>query len=476
MSEQVSPQDRLRELLTAVVDDRDEAAAEQLGEFLAQHPELQGDYLEFITLHGLLQFELNGTQLAPDLSATTPGSPTLVHPPRSRWIPLTVGVAAAVAAVVLLYLQAAGPPRGARSPSVPPVGMLVDARKAEWSSQSALSSESLPGDDVPPGVMELQSGFAELQIGDGAVLALDGPTQVELSATGVNIRAGRVATRVPPGAKNIDLVHQGLRASLSESHAAMEVCQDGEVFLDVLSGQVDLADQDRTIRLESGQRFHRGPDGQTEVAAASGSRFAMFKRRFESLIRDGGFEELGLVTEHHQPPGFWVGDPVRGVAEDRGVLPSEGAKMARFESTRQKGPHADGSAELVQLVDLSPWAEEIDAGRASILAAACFNRVAGNETTDTKFGIALRARTFTSRRGSEARELAVATERLLTDSDPRTWERVAVPLFLPVGTRAVELVLFASENIHNDVDRPEFDGHYVDDVSLELRLDPGPDS
>jgi hypothetical protein len=62
----------------------------------------------------------------------------------------------------------------------------------------------------------------------------------------------------------------------------------------------------------------------------------------------------------------------------------------------------------------------------------------------------------------------------MTDDDPGTWQKCEVRLLLPQGTDYVVVEIRAVENVVNDAQFPEFDGHYVDDVGLEVRTSPTP--
>ena len=45
---------------------------------------------------------------------------------------------------------------------------------------------------------------------------------------------------------------------------------------------------------------------------------------------------------------------------------------------------------------------------------------------------------------------------------------------IPAGTDYLALCLMAIEDVMNDLGHPEFDGHYFDDVSLDLVVVPEP--
>lgn len=59
---------------------------------------------------------------------------------------------------------------------------------------------------------------------------------------------------------------------------------------------------------------------------------------------------------------------------------------------------------------------------------------------------------------------------LESDSDISTWEMISAELQVPLGTEYICIIISARENNENDGTNPEFDGHFADKVSVDLRI------
>jgi hypothetical protein len=137
------------------------------------------------------------------------------------------------------------------------------------------------------------------------------------------------------------------------------------------------------------------------------------------------------------------------------------------------GPH--NASELWQIIDISGYESDIGAGGVVAQASVRFNRVPGDEETDTSFGLWIG-----SYAGSPSSfpsqwlntELAASSEVLFSDSDPGSWETVSRTLSLPPETDFLVIHIAAVENIFNEGAGEEFDGHYADDVRLNLCIPP----
>ena len=142
--------------------------------------------------------------------------------------------------------------------------------------------------------------------------------------------------------------------------------------------------------------------------------------------------------------------------------------MAKFLATNAAGADSGASSDVEQFVDLSAYAAEIAIGNLSVEMNARFNRVAG-ANSDTQFVVLLAARDGTIDNGND---LWASVEMLLADADPATWESLATSVPLPFGTTHLSVRVIAGENMVNNTVAPEFDGHYVDDVTLTVTIPP----
>ena len=194
-----------------------------------------------------------------------------------------------------------------------------------------------------------------------------------------------------------------------------------------------------------------------------------------NLVVNGGFES-GAPVIGSRPTTFgqWRGDRVGYTHAENGIAPPEGTTMLRFFNTSGGSPSGTSdTSQYWQNIDLSSFASAISTGNARLSASAVFNRIAGNAQTDTEMGLQVFARSGSP---SLFTELASAGNSILSDSDPNSWELVALSNFiLPPGTTFVQFELDAYENNFNNASNPEFDGHYADDVIVTLTVVPEPD-
>jgi hypothetical protein len=200
----------------------------------------------------------------------------------------------------------------------------------------------------------------------------------------------------------------------------------------------------------------------------------------DNMLVNGGFETVVSTTlPSHFPTdvGYWTGDGSAIVTAADDISPCEGTHMLHFiwASSQHQASYFFAS-EVLQVVDLGSFDSLISQGRASAVVSACFNRVAGDAETDTMFGIRLYAFSgaantfFDQYEGSNW--LCTDTCTIVTDSDASTWETATLVMPLPLDTDFASITVFASENVYNDLSGLEFDGHYGDDVRLEVTPEP----
>jgi hypothetical protein len=190
----------------------------------------------------------------------------------------------------------------------------------------------------------------------------------------------------------------------------------------------------------------------------------------ENLTADGGFESQRVARGWPDEAGQWGGDAAKALPGNGRVRPAEGRRMLKFVYTSHAVPWSSNTCEVVQVVDLADYEDLIRTGAAEMSAAAVFNRVAGDEETDTRFAVSLFAYAGEIRDHFVLREsgewLARADEDLTSDADPASWQQAAVTLALPPATDFVTVQVCACENVSNDRSPPEFDGHYADRVFI----------
>jgi hypothetical protein len=198
--------------------------------------------------------------------------------------------------------------------------------------------------------------------------------------------------------------------------------------------------------------------------------------------------------------GYWRFDQSASVGTQQGITPREATHMLQFVGTGRSDSVRGGSAEQVQLVDVSALADDIDAESVAVEASAWFSRVAGCAQTDDVFGVVVMAfdgtpDTFATRwtnginaasdqgtsrdaadvSGVDAwlRHVTAQFRHNLEDDkdgDVYRWRQSTATMDIPSGTRFVAIQIYATENLLNDEAFPELHGHYADDASLVLRL------
>ncbi|MFO0835261.1 MAG: hypothetical protein U0638_09835 [Phycisphaerales bacterium] len=200
-------------------------------------------------------------------------------------------------------------------------------------------------------------------------------------------------------------------------------------------------------------------------------------------LANPGFESGPILSEIVEQFGVWSVDGGTAVGPTQGITPLEGSKMLRFQETapfcQRTDPWAWGELACVgQLVDLRPVRDLIQSGNARLHVSAAFNRVAGDEQTDTEFMITVRAFNLPTLEGFRTECLDYRNwidyqreVRLISDASPLTWERAEVNFnYLPQSTTFVYVFVRAKENVHRDfVYGEEFDGHFADDVRFEVQ-------
>jgi hypothetical protein len=215
---------------------------------------------------------------------------------------------------------------------------------------------------------------------------------------------------------------------------------------------------------DGGDQVNEGPQtlGAITAGAASFGTNLLIDPSFESRI------ELGDLPT---APTRWRGDLCVSVAAENGIAPHSGAAMLKFQATGPVPSFGRLTARQWQLVDLSPFAGAIAAGGVRADAGAWFNRVVGSERTDRRFD--LRVMAFDgSPADLPARYAAnswLAEDTAPLISVPDSWQQVQASMVLPPGTTYLLVEIYASEDVFNDGDGPEFSGHYADDMSLMLR-------
>lgn len=191
-----------------------------------------------------------------------------------------------------------------------------------------------------------------------------------------------------------------------------------------------------------------------------------------NLIMNAGFEQIVAAGTLPSLAGVWQGDATNTVPAEGGIAPHSGASMLKFIATGAQASATLVSSQMWQIVDLRAWSTAIDAGGVRLDANAWFNRVTGGPTTDRRFDLRVLAFDSTDAgvptRYQANAALAVGTTSV--DTTGAVWQQGSLQLVLPPLTRVVLVEIYSYEDVLNDAQAPEFDGHYADDVVLTLSL------
>jgi hypothetical protein len=189
-----------------------------------------------------------------------------------------------------------------------------------------------------------------------------------------------------------------------------------------------------------------------------------------------------LVNGVPQQVDLWSGDFSELASLQQGVKPSQGTKMIRVLRSDYEGkpsPKRNFQSDLMRVVDVRPFAREINGGEVVLSTSALFNAAPFPETERYDGVVTLYA----------LGELGSTEKNLLTDSlahsygirpaldrDPATWEQAATRLQLPAGTEYVILKVSVRRwptEKESQASLPSpvtFAGHFVDDVRTSIHI------
>lgn len=191
---------------------------------------------------------------------------------------------------------------------------------------------------------------------------------------------------------------------------------------------------------------------------------------------DGGFERQNQPEPSGLPsvPGVWAGDFARIVGPEQGVSPI-GGRMLRFlrsDNTATPPGSVTRAAQLWQIVDLTPWRQQVQAGGTLLQFGAAFARAAN--ASPCKFGVGVHAFSGPVQKAAQAWANHRVVEVGGADKDepasrpPGEWQRVTTQLALPTDADFLVIEIRAADRSGGESGYVEFAGHYADDVKLLL--------
>jgi hypothetical protein len=422
--------------------------------------------------------------LADTVRARTPRRQILRKTPRSTYVDRPSWIPTFVFALATIMVLAGGVwwnmhrRKGASSPVIAQLRTDAGARWQRPIQQGA---------QLRAGTLVLQSGLAELEFRNGAVLAVEGPAHFELaSADRVILRAGKLAAEVPSGAKGFTIETSAGDVTDLGTRFGVQVTGNGVTEAHVFEGRVNVASsakfgsQQRELRSE--MALSMDPQQGTVTSIKSNPElFPQPAREITDLLFGGDFEPGTDVSTSGIPrmPGVWSGDRCEILQEYQGIRPHSGRGMLRIlqpgwqtTNTAPKSP----LAEKWQVVDLRPLKSLFATGGAFIEGSAQFNREPAPRSAGRRFVLqvlALRGdpselKTNWQRRYGLA--LARGEKGVNTDDDPATWQPAEVKFALPLETDFL-LVSVQAIGTWGPTGEKQI-GRFADSAKLNLHIPP----
>ena len=179
------------------------------------------------------------------------------------------------------------------------VAELVHAVDVEW---AAPSNRLGAGSVLSPGWLKFKRGLVELQFYRGARVVLEGPAEFQVvSDMEAVCGLGKLRVDVPPSAHGFKVLAPNAQVVDLGTAFGMQVRADGQSDMQVLEGQVKMADKASPLRnFNQGQAVHVDGSGQMNEVAPDGKTYlspAEVERRVndESRRQFQGWREFSQI-------------------------------------------------------------------------------------------------------------------------------------------------------------------------------------
>lgn len=326
----------------------------------------------------------------------------------------------------------------------------------------------------------------EIHLDTGIEIVIEAPASFQFrDAFRLELFDGKLVADVPEGAEGFtvvtprgEIIDLGTRFGVSVSEDKVET--------HVFEGEVEVRQkgQSKPVRLQESESMNLA---KKTTGGSDSVRFPMPAHILTASLDDSGFEESSEIDKG-KPVTFrtWGGDEHRKiegypVSSTGGggtlIQPAEGSRMLQFLGTSATPEEPRGQAsELWQMIDLTPYADEVNRGGVEATFSTKFNRVPGTSQIDHRFGIALVAFQGSEKLASSywdrkneplSEQLAATSTALKSDDDPATWEFLSCEFVVPPGTDFLIAQIYAFED-QSDDEENEFEGHFADSCKLQL--------
>jgi len=335
--------DEMDRLLMALVDGGlGPGEQRRLEQMLREHPELQRYYVQYVTMHGWLEYDLGQSTPAAPAEVAEAGRGKSPAPVQSRspvlgfldhlpedinWHTHPMRFFTLIAVLTLtswcgFYFYIRPALWGEREVAerrgetlLPFVAKLRYAVDAEWGGNQSLAP--IVGSHLRQGrLLELKSGLAEIRFDSGANVVLEGPCVFTLDGENAgDLKLGRLAARVPQEARGFVVDTPHARIVDQGTEFGVEVDRNGAADVVIVAGRVDLTQQARggrgvtRIRLVAGQgAFVNADSGKiTRRDNADLSPIVALRRQLRSdsvapssgvplSLVNGGFDDDGNLS------------------------------------------------------------------------------------------------------------------------------------------------------------------------------------
>jgi hypothetical protein len=357
---------------------------------------------------------------------------------------------------------------------------ISDALNAHWTGSAA---QLKVGDLLPATPIHLESGVVDLAFASGAHAAIEGPADVTImNRNSIELRKGKLSADVPRQA--IGFTVQTPNAAVRDlgTRFGIDAKAKDSSEVDVFEGKVHVAQGRDATAPDNGWNLTRNMamvlDNRGGVTTEAAPETSFPQPGRSVLIRPAncGFDSLTTMRIGGFPAtlGYWSGPAYRLTAAVGDVKPAQGGGMLRFLAPpRQNGNAVDST--VWQVIDLHPAKDFIAAnGIVDLKAWVQFNRVRGDSHSASKFIISIaafrgqptEAAAMWANRDQTA--LAFGEKELISDDNPRTWEKVeaATQLSTDADFAVLEIRAVAPKNTPANIN--PFPGHYADLIDAKV--------
>lgn len=169
MNTEYQPSEEIVELLTAVTEGSlDDSQSARLNEMIAADQRVRDYYVDYMSVHAMLDWRHGGVHVL-DIPLRETGATILAVPAKTSWWGTAAVVASVLIAVGLAIFTMTRPND--------PVALLIGSEQTEWGDEHGPRGGT---GGFRAGRQQLDSGVAQIQLGSGVIIAMQGPVEFVL--------------------------------------------------------------------------------------------------------------------------------------------------------------------------------------------------------------------------------------------------------------------------------------------------------